>query len=159
MFLEKLKILPDKPLDSDEQDKFDRSLFVKALAQAIRQSSSYKGSTVLALMGPWGCGKTSLKNLAIETLEGPNDPRVMEFCPWQLSGTGKITMLFFEALIQQISGENEVPDDNAKRKNFRLYANLLSKGSRVVDVIVGSLSPMAHTGDTTAAGAAVVAPL
>jgi predicted KAP-like P-loop ATPase len=157
MLLEKLKIFPDKPLDANEQDKFDRSRFVKTLAQAIRQSSSKKGSTVLALMGPWGCGKTSLKNLAIKALDRPIDPRVMEFCPWQLSGTGKITTLFFEALIQQISGENEVPDADAKRKNFRLYADLLSKGSRVLDVIGGALlSSMTHSGDANVAGAAAV---
>jgi hypothetical protein len=111
MVHEKLNIFSDKALGSIDQDKFNRTGFVKVLVRAIRESCSQHGSTVLALLGPWGCGKTSIKNLAVKELEkGPTDPRVMEFCPWQVSGTGKITTLFFEALIGQISKENEVPD-------------------------------------------------
>jgi predicted KAP-like P-loop ATPase len=137
MLHEKLKIFPDKALGSIDQDKFNRTGFVKVLVRAIRESSSQDGSTVLALLGPWGCGKTSVKNLAVKELEkGPTDPRVMEFCPWQVSGTGKITTLFFEALIGQISKENEVPDGNSKRKNLRLYASLLSKGSMTRPILV-----------------------
>lgn len=151
MLHEKLKIFPDKALGSIDQDKFNRTGFVKVLVRAIRESSSQDGSTVLALLGPWGCGKTSIKNLAVKELEkGPTDPRVMEFCPWQVSGTGKITTLFFEALIGQISKENEVPDANSKRKNLRLYASLLSKGSKFIDVITNALSSVPHTGDANA---------
>jgi predicted KAP-like P-loop ATPase len=111
MVHEKLNISSDKALGSIGQDKFNRTGFVKVLVRAIRESCSQHGSTVLELLGPWGCGKTSIKNLAVKELEkGPTDLRVMEFCPWQVSGTGKITTLFFEALIGQISKENEVPD-------------------------------------------------
>jgi predicted KAP-like P-loop ATPase len=128
MLHEKLHIFPDKALVSRDQDKFNRSRFVETLVRAIRQGSGKQGSTVLALMGPWGCGKTSIKNFAVKELaQGPTDPRVMEFSPWQVSGTGKITTLFFESLVQQISGENEIPDASSKRKALRLYGNLLSK--------------------------------
>jgi predicted KAP-like P-loop ATPase len=158
MVHEKLNIFSDKALGSIDQDKFNRTGFVKVLVRAIRESCSQHGSTVLALLGPWGCGKTSIKNLAVKELEkGPTDPRVMEFCPWQVSGTGKITTLFFEALIGQISKENEVPDADSKRKSLRLYASLLSKGSKFVEVVANAISHAAPTSDVNAVGGAAVA--
>jgi predicted KAP-like P-loop ATPase len=106
MFSEKLKVHADKPIDLAQSDQFRRANFVRSLSDVISQSASTNGSIALALTGPWGSGKTSLRNLVKEYLASKyNPPSVMEFLPWQLSGTGKITPLFFEALINQMSKE------------------------------------------------------
>ncbi len=110
----RLAIEADRPIQSIGQDRFDRQRFVRALAGVIRRAADPAGSLVLALTGPWGSGKTSVKNMLLEQLrtgrEAEGDvaasPAVVEFHPWQVSGTARLTEFFFDALAAQIRKEN-----------------------------------------------------
>jgi len=136
MFSKKLKVHADRAIDFAELDQFNRANFVGSLSEVISQSASRNGSITLALTGPWGSGKTSLKNLVKEKLASkPNPPSVMEFLPWQLSGTGKITPLFFDALIKQMSKEKVFKNFKEQRKKLRAYAKLLARGETLVRVV------------------------
>jgi predicted KAP-like P-loop ATPase len=82
----------------------------------------------LALTGRWGSGKTSIKNLLVQESEfAENQPRILEFSPWQVSGTGNISALFFEAILAEVSKE-QITRQESKDK-IRKYASWLSRGS------------------------------
>jgi len=106
-------------------DRLKRLEFAKNLAHVICNLERER-STVLAITGPWGSGKTSIKNLAVGELESAeNAPRVLEFAPWQLCGTGNISTLFFEAVLAEVSEEQPTSDEcrtgRQARSNDRRY--------------------------------------
>ena len=86
----------DRPINSGSEDLLGRAKFAVSLGKAIK---SWKGkdSLVVALYGPWGSGKSSVKNLALENLRAsPSDcPSILEFNPWQLASQSQITETFF----------------------------------------------------------------
>lgn len=57
----------DRPITSCSEDLLGRSGFAKSIAAAIKGWIG-NDSLVIALYGSWGSGKTSIKNMAIETL-------------------------------------------------------------------------------------------
>lgn len=133
--------LSDQPIPDAPKDRLGRHAFAKNLAHVIRQLDR-SNSTVLALTGPWGSGKTSIKNLAVEELQTQiNSPRVVEFCPWQVSGTGNISTLFFETILGAISEEQTHPEDSRKKQELvRKYAALISRGAKGAAGLSGLLS-------------------
>jgi predicted KAP-like P-loop ATPase len=122
--------LSDQPIVDSSSDRLGRQAFAKNLAHVIR-CLNRDNSTVLALTGPWGTGKTSIKNLVVQELkDGLNSPHVLEFSPWQVSGTGNISTLFFEAILAEIAKEQATPEESQKkRENVRKYASLISRGA------------------------------
>jgi predicted KAP-like P-loop ATPase len=87
----------DRPIKSKGEDLLGRAHFADSLARAIAE---WRGddSLVLALFGPWGCGKSSLKNLILDALESsPEDSRpiAVDFNPWRFSGYGTLAARFF----------------------------------------------------------------
>ena len=77
----------DRPIASREEDLLGRSHFAESLASAIK---GWKGneSLVVALHGPWGSGKSSIKNMVLETLHHPDKTShiILQFNPWQWAG-------------------------------------------------------------------------
>lgn len=147
--------LSDEPITNSQEDKLNRQAFAKGLAHVICRLDREK-STVLALTGAWGSGKTSIKNLLVKELEpAENQPRVLEFSPWQVSGTGNISALFFEAIVAEISKEKTTPQES--KDKIRKYASWLSRGSvgmvglSTVLSVAGALSvPLASVGASLA---------
>lgn len=133
--------LSDQPIPNSPEDRLGRKAFARNLAHVIR-SLDRDNSTVLALTGPWGSGKTSIKNLAVEELKaGLESPHVIEFYPWQVSGTGNISNLFFETILQPISEEQTTPGDSRKNQEIvRKYAALISRGAKGAAGLSGLLS-------------------
>jgi predicted KAP-like P-loop ATPase len=119
--------LSDEPISNSLGDRLNRRAFAKSLAHVICRLDRGK-STVLALTGPWGSGKTSIKNLLVEELEpAENQPRIFEFSPWQVSGTGYISARFFEAVLAEVSKEKTTGQES--KDKIRKYASWLSRGS------------------------------
>jgi predicted KAP-like P-loop ATPase len=90
----------DTPIITPEDDQFGIDPFAQALAQAISQMPSPKG-VVIAVNGPWGCGKSSAVNLVVfhlEELIKREKLKLIRFSPWWLSGTEAITAAFFSDL-------------------------------------------------------------
>lgn len=121
----------DRPIISSQGDLLDRGNFVRGLSAAL-ESWQGKDSLVISLNGAWGSGKTSIKNLVLETLQKSKEdtPCIVEFNPWEWSGQDKLMDAFFTEVGGAIGVTNK---DNKKLSNlWALHAERL----RVVNQVV-----------------------
>ena len=87
-----------------------RKDFATALAKVIDNWSG-RDSLVLAIYGPWGSGKSSLKNMVADALtQSKSNTTRLEFTPWQWAAQDKVFEGFFEELSGKIGGANESKD-------------------------------------------------
>jgi hypothetical protein len=54
----------DRPIMSADQDMLGRGRFARRVAEVINGARQREESSVLAIVGPWGSGKSSVINLA-----------------------------------------------------------------------------------------------
>lgn len=101
----------DRPIETAEEDRLGRAPFSRAIAAQILEAPALD-SYVVAIMGPWGSGKTSLINMIAEEAQLRSDAVVLKFNPWVFSGTEQLVGYFFRELGAQFS----------ERKNDRLAA-------------------------------------
>ncbi len=76
----------DNPIGSRAEDRLGRTGFADHLAVALRGASADQG-LVVALVGSWGSGKTSILNMVREQLSNAPSRTVLTFNPWMFSGT------------------------------------------------------------------------
>jgi len=104
------------------------------LGNAIK---SWKGkdSLVLALYGPWGSGKSSVKNLVLESLRAsPSDcPSILEFNPWQLASQSQITEAFFSEIGTALGRADTSKSATRLAAKFYAYGRYLSTGRFAVN--------------------------
>ena len=126
------KPLIDAPIRSSAEDDLGRAPIAHAFAQSILELDASQG-LVVAVMGPWGHGKSSFINLMREEFEGipkESDPTpkesetrraltVIDFNPWMFSGSDQLVDFFFT----QIGAELKVKN----KRRFRKIAKLLQK--------------------------------
>lgn len=108
------QFLPDSPIG---EDRFGRSNFSRALAKALVLPPNSEG-LVVGIEGNWGSGKTFVINQIKSILrEGDDQPIVVEFNPWVISGTDSVV----EALLEQISSAigRETDPKRRERGNVR----------------------------------------
>lgn len=107
--------LQDEPIGSAAHDMYNRSKYVQNLALGL---SRFPGSEslVVGIQGPWGSGKTSLKNMLIEQLVSASPKKgkekkqeeevvIVEFEPWIYSGSGRLMTLLFNQISLTLSGK------------------------------------------------------
>jgi predicted KAP-like P-loop ATPase len=90
----------DRPIRSASQDLLGRRPFAETIADAMLGWTG-EDSVVVALVGDWGTGKSSVKNMVRERFESvPSErrPRLLEFSPWQWSGSDQLAAGFFREL-------------------------------------------------------------
>lgn len=75
-----IKATFDKPITEYNQDKFQRTTLVKAIAKEIKIAE--EGFNFL-LSGEWGSGKTSILNLLDKELSKDSRTKVIRFNPWK----------------------------------------------------------------------------
>lgn len=113
-----------------------RADFARSIAYAL---AGWRGdqSVVVALHGPWGTGKSSIKNMALDAfteLEDADRPQVLEFNPWQFSGQDELFTAFFREIGAAL-GRDSGPDAAALERQWRVYEARLKFGSTVIDAI------------------------
>lgn len=142
----------DRPISSQSSDILNRGQFAQTLAERLRKWEGEE-SLVLALMGEWGCGKTSLKNLVREKIQMDEASviSVIEFCPWELSQHLSLTETFLNALAEHLGMKDDETSRRAS-KRIRLYSSALGFGGDIARAIGGTL---VHSGQTF--GAAIAA--
>lgn len=120
----------DRPIESRKDDILSRKNFSEALAGAV---SGWLGrdSLILALYGPWGTGKSSIKNMVVESLHS-NSPKVLtvEFNPWQLANRPSLSEAFFDEVGLAL-GKGDVGSNRLKRSllsRYRRWARRLQGG-------------------------------
>ena len=146
----------DKPITKLPEDKLGRNEFAKRLANDI---SAWDGdsSLVIGLYGDWGTGKTSLKNLVLAALRQRRKMLpLIEFNPWQLSGSGGISQTFFDELRIALESETVAHEKDATEARGRLsrYSKRLAFGGVVGRVFSGLFTAY---GQPEAAAASAVA--
>ncbi len=124
---------PDVAIKAVTHDRLDRKHFSRELASRLSAWNSDE-SLVLALYGPWGSGKSSIKNMALEYLRKDTDscPHVVEFNPWQISGQDQLTEAFFHEVavaLDSIAGSD--PGAAKRAEKWAAYGTLLSVGGTV----------------------------
>ena len=93
----------DKPITNASEDKLGRSGFAERLAKAIINFDT-ADSYAIALQGSWGCGKTSVLNMAIQKIEETTDKKtvVIRFNPWNFTTTGQLIDQFFATMSSKL---------------------------------------------------------
>jgi predicted KAP-like P-loop ATPase len=133
----------DRPISSEKEDILGRAKFAARLADDVH---SWEGedSLVIALYGAWGSGKTSVKNILLEAVRKKRRKplRVIDFNPWQLSGTGGIPAAFFRELGIALNENGPKRDAEKRSKLLNAYATTLSVAGRTVG-LVGKVMPLA----------------
>jgi predicted KAP-like P-loop ATPase len=116
----------DRPNKPPEPDLLGRDPFAARLASDI---SGWQGhdSLVIALYGSWGCGKTSLKERVLWHLRNkdPSYP-VLDFNPWQFSGSGNLGLLFLRELDTILKSGKAGEKSEKASKTLARYARHLS---------------------------------
>lgn len=89
----------DRPINYQSEDLLGRVGFADSLALAIKGWTG-NDSLVIALYGPWGSGKSSIKNMVLELLRKAKKecPFIVEFTPWQWSGQEQLAEAFFREI-------------------------------------------------------------
>jgi predicted KAP-like P-loop ATPase len=124
----------DRPIKTKKEDSLKRARFSEALAKVI-QGWRKKPSLVIGLYGEWGSGKSSIKNMVIETLnaEGTQPLSIVEFSPWQVSGQDLLAENFLREIGQAL-GKLAAPDKDALKKRvarWKVYSSCLSIAASV----------------------------
>ena len=127
---EKYQFSADRPITKTGEDLLGRTGFAESLAAAIKGWQG-KDSLVLALYGPWGSGKSSVKNMTLQTLRlaDQNPIRVVEFNPWQWSGQNQLLDGFFREIGFAL-GKTDPKESSKKRAaKWSEYAAVWKAGS------------------------------
>lgn len=111
----------DNPISTASEDLLQRSKFVERIVREIDMIDASQGY-VLAVMGQWGSGKTSVLNLVKESLQN-KEMIVVDYNPWLLSGT--------EALVAGLFGEINA---HLKQRG-KQYRSIAAKMLRYSDLI------------------------
>ncbi|MDZ8107560.1 MAG: P-loop NTPase fold protein [Nostoc sp. DedQUE12a] len=101
----------DSSLVDPEKDLLEYANFAKYLADSICKMTFPEGF-VIAVYGPWNSGKSTLLNFVVHYLQQKPDeeqPIIVPFNPWLLSGHQSITRRFFEQLQNVLSQELSLP--------------------------------------------------
>lgn len=138
----------DRPIRSKTEDLLGRSAFAESLATVI-EGWTGNDSLVIALYGPWGIGKSSIKNMVLEHLRegGPHAPTIVEFNPWQWAAQDQLTAAFFREIGLAL-GMNDASEEAKKRADkLAAYAAYLKVGTHIGSGLRSILSStLAFTG-------------
>ena len=147
----------DRPIESAEADRLGRARFAKAVARQVLGTPSLE-SFVVAIMGPWGAGKTSLLNMLAEEMKLRSETVILRFNPWIFSDTEQLVSHFFRELGAQMS---ELNDDRLSKVGSALktYGGLFGSVVQFVPTVGGALKAVAdvasQAGETFANGPSI----
>lgn len=148
----------DRPIQGADADQLGRAGVARELAGRI---SRWRGgeSLVIAVHGPWGSGKTSLKNLVLEELLRPgSEPRVVvQFAPWEWAATGeKQERRFFAELGRAVRATSSQQSARRLATLLEKYGRVLTAGADASDSGTKALNFL--LGSAVLAGVAGIAP-
>lgn len=93
------KYFTDDPIESADQDQLGRVSFSGQVVKVCHQVASQSKTTVMALIGPWGSGKSSVLELVTGELAKEDDKwKVVKFNPWLFSDIESLLTSFFGEL-------------------------------------------------------------
>ncbi|MBB5234308.1 KAP family P-loop NTPase fold protein [Deinococcus budaensis] len=109
------------------EDQLERQAFSDSIAQSIAGWRN-KDSLVISVEGPWGDGKSSVKNFIKDYLQTTaNTAVVFEFTPWEWQDGDQIHSAFFQQLSSHIS-------QNIKTRQAKAVVQRLKRWSATLNV-------------------------
>jgi predicted KAP-like P-loop ATPase len=125
----------DRPIVSHQEDLLGRAAFSESVATAIRNWREQE-SLVIAIYGPWGSGKSSVKNMVLESTGNGNPPiSAIEFNPWQWASQDQVAEAFFREIGVALG---QVPKDGQRlAAKWQAYAAFLQLGANVISGLRG----------------------
>jgi predicted KAP-like P-loop ATPase len=138
------------PINALTDDELGRGDFATAIAKVVGQWTG-RDSLVLAIYGPWGSGKTSLKNMILDALGKQKAKTVpLEFNPWQWAGQDKVFEGFFGELSSNLGSVDPSKTAANAAKKIQMYAAMLSAAASITGggrwLLVGFLSVLGFFG-------------
>ena len=128
-------ISADRPISGASGDRLRRSRFARQLAIVLSNWRQHD-SLVVGLFGPWGSGKTSIKNMVLEALqEASSAPHVIEFNPWQWAGHEQLTAAFFREIQKEIGQKDGSKEAQKVAKLMKSYGGFLGATSAVLGAV------------------------
>ncbi len=113
----------DEALQRLKQDRLERKYFVRQALDVAEKTRFEK----IALVGPWGCGKTSCLNFMAEYARDRKMP-VVNFSPWKYIEKDEMWQAFIQAMDAGIAKYWRVPFGPLQQNRiFRWLNNLLRK--------------------------------
>jgi predicted KAP-like P-loop ATPase len=90
-------------------------------------------SLVMALYGPWGIGKSSIKNMMLEKLRdgAPDAPIVVEFNPRQWAAQAQLADAFFREIALALGKKDDTKEAKQRAEFLSAYAAYLKVGSHI----------------------------
>ena len=90
---------PDSPISHDSQDRFQRAIFAKRIAEIV-STGHHPSSLTVGVYGKWGEGKSSVLRLVENQLEGK--AVVIRFNPWQFQHEDHLLRAFFASIAKAL---------------------------------------------------------
>ncbi len=135
-------LVRDAPIEKRADDRFGRAAFADAIARHIVDGNVSEGA-VVAVMGPWGSGKTSVLNMIREALaDQPRDVEVFDFNPWYFSGTQQLVEHFFGDIAARFA-ESKDPRLTTAATALKQYGRLVRPVGQLA-TLLGALVPGAN---------------
>ncbi|AGL14219.1 P-loop NTPase fold protein [Actinoplanes sp. N902-109] len=144
----------DDPIESSEHDQLGRLPFVRRVVAMLDEVRSHPNSTVMALVGPWGSGKTSTINLVLDAL-GTERWAVARLNPWAMGSSESIAAELLAAIGTALPSTPKAKRAREKLKEYAVQATpLLALVPTVGESLkgVGDLLAGRLQGDTTLYG-------
>lgn len=116
-------LLGDDPVEREDDDLLRRGAFAARVTELIDNVSTETPSAVLALLGPWGSGKTSVLNFVRARLNRRGSWRVVEFNPWMVSDLPSLVHEFFTTLVAALPNDRK---GKRLRKKLAGYAKTVA---------------------------------
>lgn len=102
-------LLLDRPIASECEDAFGWENVAEVVAKNVVLKPG-SPSLVVAIEGPWGCGKSSLLNLIESKLRSSRRPPVLvRFNPWVASNVANLLDSLLEELVQEAISQANAP--------------------------------------------------
>lgn len=118
----------DEPIDSLADDEIGFEHLINRTARLVQETHSWDSSVVLALVGAWGSGKSSVLDLAIKQLDDEGGFKVVRFTPWATGDANGLLAEFYAAVATAL------PDEKFARFKGRL-ADIVAVASPAASLI------------------------
>jgi predicted KAP-like P-loop ATPase len=108
----------DDPLENPKDDRLGYRQFAGNLAEAIFKNRSEKG-IVIGISGPWGTGKTTVRNFVVHYLREKNKQViVVPFNAWWFSGREELLKALYGSLSKALTDAHFPPAVTNAAKNL-----------------------------------------
>ncbi|AIE87597.1 KAP family P-loop NTPase fold protein [Fimbriimonas ginsengisoli] len=127
----------DAPISGVKDDRLARKPFASSLVRTLLADNP-NGATVVAVMGGWGTGKSSVAAMVAEELD--NQATVVRFEPWMVGSREGLAREFFATIGNKILPKEDTDKDKKARSRFYRYSSkimsTISTGAGALSVVV-----------------------